>query len=158
MLYFLWSQYKIGRFFLHHPIIIGLDIGWLPVRRQGITWTNADLLSIGLFGNNQPFLSTSDFPVLLILWVSLECLTHWGLVTPFGDRSGSILAQVMACCLTAPSLYLNQCWLVSSKIQLHSSDGNFTRDALVINDYNKHENHSSKMSLKSPRGQWVKKF
>ena len=25
-------------------------------------------------------------------------------------RSGSTLAQVMACCLTAPSHYLNQCW------------------------------------------------
>ena len=29
-------------------------------------------------------------------------------------RSGSTLAQVMACCLTAPSHYLNQCWLKSS--------------------------------------------
>ena len=28
---------------------------------------------------------------------------------------GSILAQVMAWCLTAPSHYLNQCWLVSSE-------------------------------------------
>ena len=26
-------------------------------------------------------------------------------------RSGSILAQVMTCCLTVPSHYLNQCWL-----------------------------------------------
>ena len=43
-------------------------------------------------------------------------------------RSGSTLAQVMACCLMAPSHYLNQCWLIISKIQLHSSDGNFTRD------------------------------
>ena len=32
-------------------------------------------------------------------------------------RSGSILAQVMACCLTAPSHYLNQCWLIINKIQ-----------------------------------------
>ena len=30
-------------------------------------------------------------------------LTHCGLVAPYGDRSGSTLAQVMACCLTAPS-------------------------------------------------------
>ena len=29
-------------------------------------------------------------------------------------RSGSTLAQVMACCLTAPSHYLNQCWLIMS--------------------------------------------
>ena len=29
-------------------------------------------------------------------------------------RSGSTLAQVMSCSLTAPSHYLNQCWLISS--------------------------------------------
>ena len=28
------------------------------------------------------------------------------------QRSGSTLAQVMTCCLMAPSHYLNQCWLV----------------------------------------------
>ena len=28
------------------------------------------------------------------------------------QRSGSTLAEVMACCLTAPSHYLNQCWLI----------------------------------------------
>ena len=31
-------------------------------------------------------------------------------------RSWSTLAQVMACCLTAPSHYLNQCWLIISKV------------------------------------------
>ena len=31
--------------------------------------------------------------------------------------AGSTLAQVMACCLMAPSHYLNQCWLVITKIQ-----------------------------------------
>ena len=39
-------------------------------------------------------------------------------------RSGSILAQVMTCCLTARSHYLNQCW--------HSSKGNFTRDTYPL--------------------------
>ena len=48
--------------------------------------------------------------------------------------SRSTLVQVMACCLTAPSHYLNQCWLIISKIQLQSSDGNFTRDTSVISD------------------------
>ena len=49
-------------------------------------------------------------------------------------RSWSTLAQVMACCLTAPTHYMNQCWLIISKIQLHSFDSNFTRDTSVIND------------------------
>ena len=39
-------------------------------------------------------------------------LTHCGLVTLYGERSGSTLAQAMACCLMAPSHYLNQCWFI----------------------------------------------
>ena len=49
------------------------------------------------------------------------------------QRSVSTLAQVMACCLTAPSHYLNQCWLVISEVQWYSYSGNFTKDASTIN-------------------------
>ena len=45
-------------------------------------------------------------------------LTHCGLVTPYGD-----MAQVMACCLRAPSHYLNQCWLIIGEAPWHSSQG-----------------------------------
>ena len=38
----------------------------------------------------------------------------------------------MACCLTAQSHYLNQCLLIISKVQWHSSEGNFTRDDLLM--------------------------
>ena len=40
-------------------------------------------------------------------------------------RKGAVstLAQVMAWCLTAPSHYLNQCWLIFSKVLWHSSEG-----------------------------------
>ena len=31
------------------------------------------------------------------------------------QRSGSTLAQVIACCLMAPSYYVNQCWLIINK-------------------------------------------
>ena len=37
-------------------------------------------------------------------------------------RSWSTLVQVMACCLTAPSHCLNQCWLIISKVLWHSSE------------------------------------
>ena len=47
-------------------------------------------------------------------------------------RSGSTLAQVMVCCLTAPSHYLNQCWLLISKVHRHSFEYNFTRDTSAI--------------------------
>ena len=54
-------------------------------------------------------------------------------------RSESTLAQVLACCLTAPSHYLNQCWLNISNVPGHSSESNFTR----------HISHQSlKISLK----------
>ena len=36
------------------------------------------------------------------------------------QKSGSTLTQVMACCLKVPSHYLNQCWLIISKVQWHS--------------------------------------
>ena len=32
------------------------------------------------------------------------------------QKTGSTLAQVMACCLMAPSHYLNQCWLIISTV------------------------------------------
>ena len=36
--------------------------------------------------------------------------------TIWQQRSGSTLAEVMACCLKAPSHYLNQCWLINTKV------------------------------------------
>ena len=42
--------------------------------------------------------------------------------TIWQHRSGSTLAQVMACCLTASSHYLNQRWLISEALW-HSSEG-----------------------------------
>ena len=41
-------------------------------------------------------------------------------------RSGSTLAQVMACCLTAPSHYLNQCWPIINGVLWYSPHNNFT--------------------------------
>ena len=41
-------------------------------------------------------------------------------MTPYGIRYlKSTLDQVMVCCLMAPSNYLNQCWLIISKVQRH---------------------------------------
>ena len=62
----------------------------------------------------------------------------------------------MACCLSAPSHYLNQCWLIIIKVQRHSSEGNFTIDTSAINHWNYLTNYLSKISFKFPRGQWVK--
>ena len=48
-------------------------------------------------------------------------------------RSGSTLAQVMACCLTALSHYMNTWWFTISKVHWHSFEYNFTRDTSAIN-------------------------
>ena len=61
----------------------------------------------------------------------------------------------MACCLTAPSHYLNQCWLAISKVLWHSSEGNFVRDTSATIHNNLLENYQPKFKSKSPRGQWV---
>ena len=61
----------------------------------------------------------------------------------------------MACCLAAPSHYLNQCWFIISEVQWHSSEGNFPRETSVINHQNLPEQYLSKIYFKSPRGQWV---
>ena len=53
----------------------------------------------------------------------------------YQHESRSILAQVMACCLMAPSHYLNQCWLIISTIHWQSSEGHFTRDTPAINHF-----------------------
>ena len=53
--------------------------------------------------------------------VSFNSLRLSDAIRPQGTES--TLAQVMACCLTAPSHYLNQCWLIISKVLWHSSKG-----------------------------------
>ena len=82
----------------------------------------------------------------------------WPSDTIWRHKSGSTLAQVMACCLTAPSHYLNQYWLIISKIQWHPSESNFTRHTSAIIHWNKLKNYLSKILLKSRRGQWVKTY
>ena len=49
-------------------------------------------------------------------------------------RSGSILAQVMACCLTAPSNYLNRYWLIIGEVLWYSPESNFTPRLRCSND------------------------
>ena len=75
-------------------------------------------------------------------------------------RSVSTLVQVMACCLTAPSHYLNQCWnliiVIISQVLWHSPEINFTGSAEATILYFEFENHTSEITAKSSRDQWVK--
>ena len=72
------------------------------------------------------FFSTAIFVISGVnsLWPSDAIWRQW---------SGSTLAQVMACCLKASSHYLNQCWLIISRVLWLSWEGNFIRDTTTMN-------------------------
>ena len=53
---------------------------------------------------------------------------------PNGNIDLSTLAQIMACCLMAPSHYLNQCWLIIKGVQWHSPESDFTGNVQDIFD------------------------
>ena len=73
-------------------------------------------------------------------------LTHCGPVTPFGSRNlgQHQLTQVMACCLTALSHYLHQCWVLISEVLWHSPKSNFRANARASVLYGEFENHTFK--------------
>ena len=68
------------------------------------------------------------------MWPMINSL--WPSDAIWRQRSGSTLTQVMAYCLTAPSHYLNQCWLIISKVQWYLSVGTFTTDTSAMNHLN----------------------
>ena len=132
-----------------------------PSRRQAIIWTNAGILLIRPLGTNFSEISIEILRVSLkkmllkmssVKWYPL-CLGLNITVNSWWHKYGSTLAQVMACCLTAPSHYLNQCRLIISKVQWHPSESNFTRDTSVISHWNYLENYLFKILFKSSRGQ-----
>ena len=67
---------------------------------------------------------------------------HYGLVSPYGDRSRSTLVQGMAC-LTVPSHYRNQCWLIKTALDCicltMTREDNFTGKSSVA----KRTNHGA---------------
>ena len=60
-------------------------------------------------------------------------------------RFRSTLTQIMACCLTTPSHYLNRHWLIMNEVLWHSPDINFTGNTQYINLFNEFENHAFKI-------------
>ena len=62
----------------------------------------------------------------------------------------------MACRLTAPSHYWNQCWLFISEVLWYSPEDNFTRRTQAIILYNDFEKHTFEITNTSLKGQWVK--
>ena len=96
--------------------------------------------------------------------LSLACFLHipmvidslWPSDVTWRHRFGSTLAEVMAWCLTAPSHYMNKCWLIISKVLCQSSNGIIIRKSEDINMHSKVEICIFKIAPQSPRDQWVK--
>ena len=72
------------------------------------------------------------------------------------QRSRSTLAEVMPCCVVAPSHYLSQGWPPISEILWHSPEFNFTASAQATVLSDKFENYTFLTTSTSPGGQWVK--
>ena len=91
-----------------------------------------------------------------MLGQALKELTHCVLVMPFGVGDWSTLVQVTAWCLTAPSHYLNQCWLT------HQQDLLVFIQRLCLPNCRRYQSPRCVSNLhiwitaKSSRGQWVK--
>ena len=80
----------------------------------------------------------------------------WPCDTIWRHRSGSTLAQVMACRLTAPSHYLTQCWLMvgSCGVLLRTNSqeipqSSITKISLKINNVKFHKNLPGAIEIKS---------
>ena len=141
------------------PFVRGIH-RWSPVNSpHKVQWRGALMFSListrihdwvnnGEAGDLRRYRAHYDVTVMCT-FICIFIFGHWNPLWPndaiWRHRSGSTLVQVLACCLTASSHYLDQSWLIISKIQLHSSEGNFTRYTSVINDWNWHINWSSKM-------------
>ena len=68
-------------------------------------------------------LAVADFGNFGMLRLSVSIKSLWQNDAIWRHRSGSILSQVMACCLMAPSHNLNQYSLIFNKVPWHSSEG-----------------------------------
>ena len=66
-------------------------------------------------------------------WVNSFSRSNTRCGTIWRQRPRSALAQVMACCLIAPSHYHNQYWYIISKDLWQLPDQNFTRETPAIN-------------------------
>ena len=118
---------------------------WSPFRFQLLWIQNMYMymirnFSVSLFACRNFFpLSRSMLTLDVMYSIFNICMVHFDSLWPsdaiWSHRFKSTLARVMACCLTAPSHYLYQCWLLFSKVQSlqwHLCVGKLTRETSAI--------------------------
>ena len=97
-----------------------------------VNWTFGDRLQWNFDKNTNFFIHKNASENIVCKMVSILSRGRWVNSLWPSDAirwqgTESTLAQVMACCLMAPSHYLNQCWLIISKVLWHSSEGDILR-------------------------------
>ena len=110
-----------------HSDILSSDIIWATT--CGMKTRHLNRISILIF--SEVSFSNWWWPPRNRLKTGLNSL--WPSDAIWWQRSRLTLVQVMAYCLTAPSHYLNQCWLVISEVQIQLLEGNSTADTSAIN-------------------------
>ena len=68
----------------------------------------------------------------------------------------SVLVQIMACRLSAPSHYLNQCWVIVNWTLGNKFQWNFNQNTKLFIHENASENVVCEMAVILSRGKWVK--
>ena len=85
-----------------------------------------------------PLLGFDDENYIWLIWINdcIKCMDDCSINSLWSSDAiwqrfslRSTLPQVMACCLTAPSHYLNQCWFITSGVLRHSTEINFATSA-----------------------------
>ena len=139
-------------------VILHYCIYAMPVTHwsQGTSWTELhlvpDVLTIGYLDltrflrlglreirRSNLLVALNVFPVVLRTPMVLSggiasAVAFISSGTIWRNRSRSTMLQVMTCCLMAPSHHSHKCWLITSKVQWHSSEGNSTWDTSFIKE------------------------
>ena len=103
----------------------------------------------------------TDTPIKICNKIKRYLVSHWiSSLWPsdsiWRHKSGTTLARVMACCLTASSHYLSQCWFLDNDVPSPSHHSNFIASTEATRSYDEVQNYISKVIATSPRSQWVK--
>ena len=92
---------------------------WAPPVTWGIVavrrWTHKEQTNNRVTNLLNSDVNYRSFVGCNVMWVLVNSLEPSGTIWRY--RSGSTLAQLLACCLMVPSHYLKQCWLIINEIQ-----------------------------------------
>ena len=92
--------------------------------------------------------------ITLFSWneFSVTVNSLWSSDAIWHHETWSRLVQVMAWCLMAPSHYLNEFWLILSKVLHHSREGNFTGNVQYICLWHEFKNYWLRSQTQLPAG------